>query len=324
MSGDPLTDILALANARCVMSGSLAAGGAWALRFPPPGMIKFVAIAKGACWLTLDGEPDPRRLAAGDAIMLPADRSFGLAGDMDAPAADGARIFAETADNLVTVGDGEAFLAVGGHVVLDPGRGADLAAVLPPFLHIGGGSPEASALRWLLDQLVTEVPGNQPGALLAANQLAQLVLVQILRIHLAAAGPLPMGWMRALRDPRVAPALRMMHREPARPWQVGELARAVGMSRTSFAVRFKAAAGVAPLTYLLNWRMRLAERELRQGTTPVGEVALSVGYGSESAFSNAFKRTTGMAPKRYRSTFAPMGSARARQAATSRSPPTAA
>jgi AraC-like DNA-binding protein len=76
------------------------------------------------------------------------------------------------------------------------------------------------------------------------------------------------------------------------------------MSRTSFALRFKATAGVAPLTYLQNLRMRLAEHELREGSTSVSEWGLSLGYASESAFSNAFKRTTGMAPKRYRSIFA--------------------
>ncbi|WP_152971094.1 helix-turn-helix transcriptional regulator, partial [Rhizobium ecuadorense] len=68
----------------------------------------------------------------------------------------------------------------------------------------------------------------------------------------------------------------------------------------SFALRFKTVAGVAPLTYLTRWRMRLAERELREGSMPVSALALSLGYTSESAFSNAFKRMTGMAPRRYR------------------------
>ncbi|MGO8485065.1 helix-turn-helix transcriptional regulator, partial [Rhizobium leguminosarum] len=72
------------------------------------------------------------------------------------------------------------------------------------------------------------------------------------------------------------------------------------MSRTSFALRFMTVAGVAPLTYLIGWRMRLAERELRECSMPVSALALSLGYTSESAFSNAFKRITGMAPRRYR------------------------
>ena len=105
-----------------------------------------------------------------------------------------------------------------------------------------------------------------------------------------------------------------MHREPARAWQLGELAKEVAMSRTSFAVRFKASAGVAPLTYLQNLRMRFAEHGLREGSMSVSELGFSLGYSSESAFSNAFKRTTGMAPKRYRSVFAGMDRSSSRQA----------
>jgi AraC-like DNA-binding protein len=91
-----------------------------------------------------------------------------------------------------------------------------------------------------------------------------------------------------------------MHGDPAHPWQLEELASAVGMSRTTFALRFKTAVGVAPLSYLFDWRMHLAERALRETDTPVSRVGLSVGYTSESAFCNAFKRAVGMAPQRYR------------------------
>ncbi|SOE95486.1 AraC-type DNA-binding protein [Burkholderia sp. D7] len=102
-------------------------------------------------------------------------------------------------------------------------------------------------------------------------------------------------------DQRLAPALRLMHGDPGRSWQLEELARAVAMSRTTFASHFKAAAGVAPLTYLTQWRMHLAERALREEGIAVAALARSLGYTSESAFSNAFKRATGKAPKHYRS-----------------------
>ncbi|MGO7259096.1 AraC family transcriptional regulator, partial [Rhizobium brockwellii] len=81
--------------------------------------------------------------------------------------------------------------------------------------------------------------------------------------HIMSSAPLTVGWLRAFGDDRIAPALRLMHGDPSRSWQLGELATAAGMSRTSFALRFKTVAGVAPLTYLTGWRMRLAERELR-------------------------------------------------------------
>jgi AraC-like DNA-binding protein len=168
------------------------------------------------------------------------------------------------------------------------------------LIHVRATSPQATVLQWLLDQLVRERAADLPGAGIASAQLAQLMFVQILRAHVETTGPLPAGWLRVVSDKRLAPALRLMHSDPGRSWHLDELARSVAMSRTTFALSFKTVAGVAPLTYLTEWRMRLAERELREGSTPVSALARSLGYTSESAFSNAFKRVTGNAPRRYR------------------------
>jgi AraC-like DNA-binding protein len=108
------------------------------------------------------------------------------------------------------------------------------------------------------------------------------------------------GWLQALGDPRVGAAIRLLHAEPARRWQLQELAAAAGMSRSNFALRFKQLAGLAPLDYLLRWRMRLGAKALRGGSDPVSAIAWALGYQSESAFSHAFKRINGMSPQAYR------------------------
>jgi AraC-like DNA-binding protein len=306
MDGDPLADVLTLASARCVRIGTLKAGGTWALKFPPPQKIKLTAIVKGACWFAVDGESAPLRLETGDVFMVPAERSYVLASDLNTPQLDGLALFTKATDNVGRVGDGNDFLAIGGHVALDADRGGLLADVLPPLIHIEANSSEASTIRWLLDQLVKEVTANRPAAVLASKQLAQLLFVQIVRFYLGASKSVTAGWLRALSDERIAPALRLMHGEPGRAWRLGELAKQVGMSRTSFALRFKESAGVAPLAYLQNLRMRLAEQRLREGTMTVSELAESLGYDSDSAFSNAFKRRTGLAPKHYQSVLARM------------------
>lgn len=305
MAGDPLTDIVTLSSARCVDVGILVAGGSWALRFPPPNKIKFVAVVKGKCCLSFE---DQTRLhiKTGDVFVLPAERAFVMAGDLKAPQTDGLKVFSGATDKIGRVGNGDEFFAVGAHIALDPERGRLLSEVLPPLLHIGNGSSEGSAMRWLLEQLVKEVAHDRPGAMLASKQLAQLLCVQIIRSCLEASGPETAGWLRALNDDRIAPALRLIHREPERAWRVEDLAKEVAMSRTSFAMRFKSIVGVAPLTYLMNLRMQFAEQALREGSMSVSELGLSLGYATESAFSNAFKRTTGLAPKRYRNVFASM------------------
>jgi AraC-like DNA-binding protein len=175
-----------------------------------------------------------------------------------------------------------------------------LADVLPPWIHVPAASPQAAAFRGLLDQLVEERSAKRPGAELASAHLAQLLFIQILRAHLETSAPMPAGWLRALRDPRIVPALLLMHGDPARAWQLEELAKACAMSRTTFAFHFRTTAGVPPLTYLAQWRIRLAERALREEQGTIATIAHRFGYASESAFSNAFKRVTGKSPKAYR------------------------
>lgn len=301
MSTDPFSDILKFTNAESLVTGGFTAGGTWAVRFPAPEKIKFFAVVKGHCWVLIDGEAEPVRFETGDVGLLTERRSFVLASDPTVTPLDAMSVFSGSGKSTAQLGDGDDFAHIGGHVLLDPTSGRLLADVLPPWIHVPAASPQATTFRWLLDQLVEERASGQPGTQLVSAQLAQLLFIQILRAHLKTSRPMPPGWLRAMGDPRIAPALRMMHADPARPWHLDELASACAMSRTTFAFHFKSVAGVAPLTYLTQWRMRLAERALREETTQVAVIAQSLGYTSESAFSNAFKRLVGKSPKAYRS-----------------------
>ena len=94
---------------------------------------------------------------------------------------------------------------------------------------------------------------------------------------------------------RAAPA-SASHEHVGHGWTVAELASEVGMSRSAFALRFKAMVGVAPLEYLRRWRMLRARHALRRDSCPVSTLARTLGYASESAFGNAFKSTFGHSP----------------------------
>jgi AraC-like DNA-binding protein len=300
MTADPFSDILKLARAETLVTGGFTAGGPWAIRFPVPKTIKFFAVVKGGCWVTLDGEA-PIRFTTGDVGLLAAPRAFVLASDPDVSPVDAMTLFSGVGRTTAQLGDGADFAHIGGHVLLDPASGRLLADVLPPWIHVQAHLPTAATFRWLLDRLVEERASDLPGAALASAQLAQLLFIEILRAHLAGAHGESSGWLRALSDPRIAPALRLMHEDPARAWHLENLATACAMSRTTFAERFRTVAGIAPLAYLTQWRMRLAEQALRdEAGKPVAVIARSIGYSSESAFSNAFKRTTGKSPRSYR------------------------
>ncbi|ASW03395.1 AraC family transcriptional regulator [Paraburkholderia aromaticivorans] len=300
MSADPLSDILKLTNAESLVTGGFTAGGPWAIRFPAPTTIKFFAVVRGHCWASIDGEQAPVRFGEGDVGLMAAPRSFVLASEPGVVPVDAMTLFSPAGKSTAQLGDGNEFAHIGGHVLLDVKSGLLLANVLPAWIRIDAAKTHAATFRWLLDQLVGERADDQPGARLASAHLAQLLFIQILRAHMETAAVMPPGWFRAMSDRRLAPAMALMHDEPARSWHLEELADACAMSRTTFALRFRTAAGVAPLTYLAEWRMRLAERALREDKSPVSLIAQSIGYASESAFSNAFKRMTGHSPRDYR------------------------
>ena len=142
------------------------------------------------------------------------------------------------------------------------------------------------------------------------KQLTHILFVQVLRTLLTPRGPasgVAPGWLGALSDHQVGAALTLLHEQPARRWTVADLAAAVSMSRSSFAMRFRTLVGLPPLDYLVRWRIQTAARALRFTDRTVAAIGADLGYTSESAFSNAFKRVLGQTPSRYRSAHASAG-----------------
>ena len=98
----------------------------------------------------------------------------------------------------------------------------------------------------------------------------------------------------------VGRALEKLHERPAHAWTLDELARDVGVSRSVLAERFTQLVGVPPIQYLAQWRMQLSATLLSTTTMSLAEIAEQVGYGSEAAFSKAYKRAVGVAPAEWR------------------------
>ncbi|HEY5412191.1 MAG TPA: AraC family transcriptional regulator, partial [Caulobacteraceae bacterium] len=122
---------------------------------------------------------------------------------------------------------------------------------------------------------------------------------QACRLYLAQKTATGVGWLYALREPQISIAIEAIHRRPAHPWTLDELARLAVMSRSTFARRFRERVGDTPIAYLARWRMLLATRRLIDSRDTLSEIALSLGYDSENAFNTAFKRIMGCSPRRY-------------------------
>ena len=298
MSTDPFSDVLRLTEAKSVVTGGFAAGGTWGIHVPAPQQIVFAVIAKGSCWMRLDNQKTALRLEQGDVGLLSGRSGFFLGSSLTAYAREVA--LTDKRGRVVDISAERETIVLSCRVSLDPSSAALITDALPARVHIRGSSPKAAGMKWLVEQMLEEATTGLPGTSVVSEKLAELLFVQILRTHVASAKTLPSGWLRATSDERIMRALRVMHDAPGREWTLDELAKAAAMSRTRFAVLFRSVAGVAPLAYLGEWRMRLAQRVLRDEDISIVQLAESLGYTSESAFSNAFKRITGTAPRNFR------------------------
>jgi len=296
---DPLSEVLALMKPTLYAAGGFAVLDDIAIHFPKHAGVKCYAMLAGQAWLVVDTVPDPVLLHAGDCFLLPRGLPFRLATDLAlepilyTEAFTRPNIFRDTpGDNL------DAPYIAGGHFALSGGHAEMILQSLPPIVHIRRESDKA-AMRWSLERLREELRSAQPGSSLIAQQLAYMMLVQALRLHLADATTTTPGWLSALADRQMSLALTTIHSDPGHPWTLQSLAESVGMSRSVFSLRFREIVGATPMEYLTRWRMLLGADRLKSTSESLSTIAASLGYESESAFGKAFRRVMGCAPRQY-------------------------
>jgi AraC-like DNA-binding protein len=281
------------------MLGVFSVGGVRWLELPADDGIKCYAIVSGQCWLVLEGVAEAVHLKSGDCFLLPLGRPFRLTSDLALPPVDFRSVHKRPLNGSISVWNGGGDVSgVGGYFGLERNHASILLGMLPPIVHIRKEA-DRLALRWSIGRMMAELREPQPGSFLVVQHLAHLLLVQALRAHLAEGLNGGVGWLFALADEQIGPAINVMHGDPAHPWTLQELAERVGMSRSGFAAKFRATVGATPIDYLTRWRMLLAGDRLRNSGDSISVISQSLGYESESAFSTAFKRVMGCSPRQY-------------------------
>jgi AraC-like DNA-binding protein len=301
-SSDPLSEVLSLLEVQSFLSRRLEASGSWALRFPDYRHMKFGGIIQGSRWLWIEGVTEPLRLDAGDFYLLSHGGPYCFASDVKAKPVDGLAFMEQhlEPDGVIRFSGGEGrTVGTGGRFTFNDETSGLLLTSLPPLIHIRGSVLHAQALRSALDLITFETEAARLGGAAIGAGLCSIVLVNILRAYLAG-DERPRGWLGALSDQHIGAAVRLLHGNVAQRWKVSDLASEVGMSRTSFAERFKSLVGMAPLEYLMRWRMTIARDALRREDANLATIAEAIGYESDTAFSLAFKRRFGSSPGRYR------------------------
>lgn len=291
---DPLAEVITLLQPTAEFSKTVVGAGKWQVPRADLSSPLYYLVLEGRCHATVDGEA-PIECGPGDFVLVPTGSTLELSSF--ASARVGAPWVCEplpSGEYRIGRQDGPVDMRtlVGRYRFGSPDA-ALLVSLLPRLVHVRSGS-RVEALVRLIDE---EWHAQRPARDVVLARLLEVLLIDALRSTTEL--PAAQGLARALADPRIGNALRAMHAHPEQAWTIPTLAQAAALSRSTFFERFSQRVGVAPMAYLLTWRMALAQRLLRGNATGIAEVARRVGYGSASTFSTAFTRHVGVPPSRY-------------------------
>jgi AraC-like DNA-binding protein len=292
---DPLAEIVSMLQPSLPFSKTASGSGHWRVDGAGGGSPFFAVILEGSTRLSVNGEPDIA-LQANDFVLIPAAYRFNLASTVDTTNDDTdplrvTKLGDETRHGDPT-GSPNMRVLIGRLAFGSPDT--TLIFALLPCLLLVRGQPR---LTNLVQMIRSEAQARRPARDVVLERLLQLLLIEALRSD--AAGLDTPGLLRGLADRHLGPAIRLMHETPAKAWSVEELAATAMLSRSVFFDRFQKQTGMAPMEYLLSWRMALAKDMLRRKDGGMKEIARRIGYGSASAFSVAFSRSVGLAPSQY-------------------------
>jgi len=262
----------------------------------------FGMVSRGNCWLSVEGIPDPIPLAGGDCFLLAPGSPYSLRDNPRTRVRSFCEVAPRDGSQVISYGGGGARTTIiSGWFRFCAPSVKPLTRLLPPLILVKADQAQSLALHTTLNMLAAETAGSAPGSELVANRLADMLFIHSIRAHIGSqSDACKSGLLRAIFDRQIGVALKSMHEKVEHPWTVESLAAACGMSRSAFAVRFKDLVGETPLEYLTGWRMQKATGLLQRGDKKLFDVAKSVGYDSDAAFSKAFKRVFGVAPREYR------------------------
>jgi AraC-like DNA-binding protein len=320
MAADALSDVLKTVRLTGATFFDIVAKAPWVAESPPcefvlpkilpdaGHLIAYHVVTEGSCFTNIVGQ-EPVALSAGEVVVFTKgdghvlSSSPGLRAEpRPAGALDG--MSDSQLPFVINYGQDDGPISakfVCGYLACDAQPFNPLLDSLPPV--IKAGDPQGSDKGWLgqfIRLATAESADKRAGGESVLAKLSELMFIEVVRRHLASLPPEQAGWLAGLRDPFVGKALSLMHAKPAQDWTIEDLAKEVGLSRSVLAERFADLVGMPPIQYLAKWRMQIASGLLSGGSANIAAVAAEVGYGSEAAFSRAFKKVVGVPPSEWR------------------------
>lgn len=301
MTMDVLAEVLSIGQlgSKVVCQPKLAKP--WGLHFSTQQKAMLHFVLGGICWIKPTKTTPAIRLMKGDIVFLTNNLWHGLTSDQeletvnyldfdfqenrlkqDVNCCDITRIFCTS-------------------YKLDGDMAQPFFTLLPKFIHISAEEIQNDPqLDRLLQLLVAENTTEKIGHSVATSRLIDVLLVYVIRHWIGINDSDDSNWLTALQDPKLGPAIELIHKHPNQKWDVDKLSKTVFMSRSAFSKRFTESTGSSPGVYVVRWRMDLAAKLLRDTHKPIQTIANEVGYESETSFSKTFKKYRDISPVQYR------------------------
>lgn len=323
MSTDTLSDVLRAVRLTGAVFFDVHTRAPWVMEAPSsaeiaplvmPGagqVIEYHLITDGTCYSGLAGGV-AHKLEAGDLIIFPQGDRHVLSDEPGKRAQPNIDDHQRPPGTHLPIrheggGDGASTSIICGFLGYDKTPFNPLIHALPRVVLIRKHQLSRRALAPLIQIAVEESRDRRAGSECALSRLSELLFVEAIRAYVETLSPEQGGWLSGLRDEHVGKALALIHDQPSRSWSIEDLAQGAGLSKSLLSERFAFFVGCPPMQYLAEWRMQLAAERLRSTNETMAEIAERIGYGSESAFSRAFKRLVGVAPATFRQN-RPLGS----------------
>ncbi len=296
---DVISDILSKVNLTSVVYFKSSFSAPWGMDIPKGPFAQFHIVTKGQCILQTKNKSI--QLFAGDIVVFPHGTSHWLADDKHSKLYNGQDVVQSIlSGKSLFEGDRLSTTLVCGHFEFDKNIDHPFIKELPSMIHID--DTDMNQFFWLkniTDLVIQEASKELSGSNIIVNKLGEVLFIHTLRAYIEKY-KLSTGFVAALQDERISKILKEIHSSPQINWQLDSLAKIAGMSRTSFANRFKILVGDTPFNYLTQWRLLQARELLIESDFSVGEIAERVGYQSEAAFNRVFKKRVNQTPLKFR------------------------
>lgn len=256
-------------------------------------------VIAGESYIKIEGEPEARRLKAGDLIFFPRSAEHVLSSEAacnncgDAPHINNSGAFTVASSNSSGEKGLDLFCAR-----FEYDEHADIMHDLPETVLISMNHP---SLQCLVSMLQYESAHTLSGSRAIVNALSSVLLVLIVRAYLEQGGEAPLGGiLNGLRDKRLRQLIQTVVSRPDDEWNIEKMTALANLSRAQLMRLFKQQTGISPHAFVNLIRLRQAAVLLRQTADSVLSVALNVGFQSETHFGKAFKKQYGISPGQYR------------------------